>query len=307
MAIGENFYPDQDYQDIANLSRLQSSQALGYGDQAARYADPFMSERGKYQKQLSDLMANPGSLTSSPAYQFAYNQGLEAINRKGGVRSGAKLAALQQYGQGLASQQYQTQAKLLSDLAMSGASPAAAGLAYARGTERSQDYNQLAAAAKATRNQQSQGGAMPAGGGYSPGSYAPSSGAGANYYPTGYVPGSGTLPQYGYGGSGYTPLSNAGTGYVQSDSGTYDFGSSRPGDSYYTPGYSGGYDSGYGADSYSGGSRNFDMGTGGYGEYNPVSVPVGDFGGYGSYTDYFGDYGSDYGGGYDDYSSDYGY
>jgi hypothetical protein len=157
MAIGQNFYEDQPLQDISNLSRLQSAQALGYGDQAARYADPFMAERGKYQKKLSDLMENPGSFSSSPAYQFAYDQGLEALNRKGNVRSGSKMAALTKYGQGMAGQQYFNQAKLLSDLAMSGSSPASAGLSYARGTERSQDYNQLSAAAKAA-GQQSRGG-----------------------------------------------------------------------------------------------------------------------------------------------------
>lgn len=280
MAIGENFYPDQDYTDIANLSRLQSGQALTYGDQAARYADPFMGQRGQYQKQLSDLMANPGSFASSPTYKFAYDQGLEAINRKGGVRSGAKLAALQNYGQGLASQQYFNQAKLLSDLATSGSNPAAAGIAYARGTERSQDYNQLAAAAKATRNQmQTPGNASSAGGGYSPGSYAANSSAGANYYPPGYVPGSGSLPTYGYEPAPvYTPLSNAGTGYIQSDYGTYDFGSPSYGDSYYTP------SSGYS-----------DLGS------------LGGYGGYSGLDDYgYGDYGAggDYGG-YDDYGWDY--
>lgn len=163
MAIGQNFYPDQEYADIENLSRSQSRNALTYGDRAASYADPFMQERGKYQRQLSDLMADPGSFASSPTYKFAYDQGLEALHRKGGIRSGAKLAALQNYGQGMASQQFNTQAKLLSDLAMGGSSPAAAGLAYARGADRSQDYQSIGQAAKGAGAMQNRG----AGGGSS--------------------------------------------------------------------------------------------------------------------------------------------
>ena len=149
MTIGQNFYGDQGLTDIEDLSRRQGKQSLLYGDQAARYADPFMGERGKYQKQLSDLLADPGGYASSPVYKFAYDQGLEALNRKGSLRSGNKLAALEKYGQDMASQQYFPQAKLLSDLAMGGSSPGAAGLAYARGTERSQDQAQLSAAARA--------------------------------------------------------------------------------------------------------------------------------------------------------------
>jgi len=147
-----DFYGNQGLTDIEDLSRRQGKQSLMYGDQAARYADPFMGERGKYQKQLSDLLADPGSFSSSPVYKFAYDQGLEALNRKGSLRSGNKLAALEKYGQDMASQQYFPQAKLLSDLAMSGSSPATAGAAYERGTSRSQDQMQLSAAARAANS-----------------------------------------------------------------------------------------------------------------------------------------------------------
>jgi len=149
MAIGQDFYQNQGLTDIENLARSQSRQSLSYGDQAARYADPFMGERGKYQKQLSDLLADPGGYASSPVYKFAYDQGLEAINRKGSLRSGNKLAELERYGQGMAGQQYFNQAKLLSDLAVSGSSPTAAGVSYERGVGRSQDQAQMSAAARA--------------------------------------------------------------------------------------------------------------------------------------------------------------
>jgi len=249
MAIGQDFYQNQGLTDIENLARSQSRQSLSYGDQAARYADPFMGERGKYQKQLSDLLANPGSFSSSPVYKFAYDQGLEALNRKGSLRSGNKLAELERYGQGLAGQQYYNQAKLLSDLAVSGSSPTAAGVSYERGVGRSQDQAQLAAAARnlaSKNNQPQQPSYMPAGG-----STLPTGGASGGYG-GGY---SSYTPNYGYSGaidtpgqSGwintangpmpYTPSSQAGTGYISSDYGTYNFGTSKPGDSYYTPNYS---------------------------------------------------------------------
>lgn len=309
MALGDisDFYGPED--TFANLSRQQSGQSINQGYEAARLADPFANERKQYQNSLRDLVTNPGSFSSSPFYKFAYDQGLNALQRKGGVRSGNKLAALMSYGQDRASQSYFPQAQLLSTLAgATTGSPAAAGLAVSGAFNRSQDQASLAAAQRAAG--QNRGSAMPAGGGYSPGSYAPSSGAGANYYPTGYVPGSGTLPKYGYGAEPvYQPISGAGTGYVSSDYGTTTFGG---GGSYAQSPYANQYpsyiDDGYrtygmGVDAIGGGGGG-DTGPwyGGYGGYDSG------YGGYGGgldYTDY--GYGSDYGGGYDDYSGDYGY
>lgn len=134
--------------DIANLNDLQSLQAVDYGEQAARYSDPFMAERGQYQNQLSKLMKNPGSFFSSPFYKAAYDQGLNALQRKGSVRSGNKLAALMKYGKDIASQSFFPMVDRLSQLAQGGSSPAAAGLSYAAGTNRGQDYASMAAAAR---------------------------------------------------------------------------------------------------------------------------------------------------------------
>jgi hypothetical protein len=147
-----NFYEDQPYTDIANLSRRQSANALSFGDQAAKYADPFMGERPQYQNQLKQLMTNPGEFGSSPVYEFAYNKGLDAINRRaaaqGRLKSGNYLAELMDYGKKSVSELYYPQANLLSNLAMSGSSPSSAGRSYAYGTERAQDYESLAQAAK---------------------------------------------------------------------------------------------------------------------------------------------------------------
>lgn len=284
MALGEisDFYGPED--TFSNLTRNQSGQSVGYGYEAARLADPFANERKQYQNSLRELTSNPGSFSSSPFYKFAYEQGLNALQRKGTVRSGNKLAALMSYGQDRASQSYFPQAQLLSTLAgATTGSPAAAGLAVSGAFNRSQDQASIAAAQKAAAQKNGMSGNSMFGG-YSPGSYAPAPTSGGGYYPTGYTPGSGSLPTYGYGPAPiYQPSSGAGTGYVSSDYGTYDFGTGASGDSYYTPNY------GYGSES--------DF-SGGYGGgYDPYSGYSGGM----DYTDYgYGsDYGTDYG--YDDY------
>lgn len=260
--FGQDFYPDQGLQDITNLSNLQAMQAPIYGQQAAQYADPFMSQRGQYQKQLSDLLANPGSFASSPAYQFAYNQGLDALQRKGNVRSGNKLAALQNYGQQAASQLYFPQAQLLSNLAISGSSPAAAGVAYQRGTERGQDYAQLGTAARSASRQApmptnttpwwAQTQTQPTS---QSSSALPYSNLGGLY--------GGMSGSVDYNTPGYTPSSYSGTGYVTTNGNTTTFGGYDPySDPYFNSGIS--------------------------------SDTLGDYGNYGDYLGDYGDYSGDY-------------
>lgn len=286
MAFGYtgNFYGPED--TFGNLLQSQSAASPGIGYEAARLADPFGNERKQYQNKLKTLVDDPGSFSSSPFYKFAYDQGLNALQRKGSVRSGNKLAALMKYGQGMASQAYFPQANLLSTL--SGAttgSPAAAGLSVAGAFERSQNLANLAAANKAKGSQMSGGGAPigPQGPGLhdqlsamyrmgGTGTGAPSGGYGGGSPGSSYYSG-GSMP-YSMGGLG--PASTAGTGYVSSDYGTYDFGSPYSGDSYYTPSY--------GADS-------------GYSDYSPYG-----------YSDFGGGYDSGYSDYYDPgYVSDYGW
>lgn len=218
---------DPGLKDIANLSQLQSLQYPQYGEQAAKYADPFMSQRGQYQKQLSDLLANPGSLTSSPAYQFMYNQGLNALQRKGNVNSGAKLAALQNYGQQAASQFYFPQAQLLSNLAMSGSNPGAAANSYIWGATGGMQNAQNAAAARAANSPVS----SPSSTNQTPWWAQPITQQQPSSQVTGSLPYSNLSGLYGgmsgsvdYGTPGYTPSAYAGTGYMTSDYGTTNFG-----------------------------------------------------------------------------------
>lgn len=263
MAIGQNFYADQPEQDFSNLSRLQSGQALQYGDRAAQYADPFMGERKQYQNQLSNLMANPGSFASSPTYQFAFNQGLEALNRRsaasGKTGSGNYLADLMKYGQGMASQQFFPQANLLAGLAQGGSSPAAAGLSYARGADRSQDYAQLSQMAKSAGQKQGQPQGQPQGGGMNymrgfdesmksafPGSGYSGGGTGLPSGGYGYGMAGGMSGQVDPWSAGYTPSTGAGQGYMLGNNmdagfggGNTDFYGFGGGGDYSIPDYSG--------------------------------------------------------------------
>lgn len=248
-------------EDISGLFDQQANQSVGVGNVAANLADPFKNERGAYQNSLRSLMSNPGEFSSSPVYKFAYDQGLNALQRKGNVRSGNKLASLMKYGQDMSSQLYFPQANLLSTL--SGAttgSPAAAGMSYTSAYNRSQDQRQAgkAAGAYGSPNYTAAGTSstpwwmnVPDNPGVStPFSQQASTGMSGYSGYGGY--GGNTGYDYGYGG--YTPSSAAGTGYASSDYGTTTWGD---GGGYYDP---------YGLSGYSD-----------YGDYG---------GGYGDYADY---------------------
>lgn len=269
-----NVYNDDPYTDFANLSNLQSSQSIGYGQQAARYADPFMDERANYQKRLRDLIANPGSQESSPFFKYLMETQMNQVNAnnaaRGLTKSGRGAMALQDRAAGVATQSYFPQVQALTQLAQGGASPAAAGISYERGVRASQDQAQMAAASRAAGQTRAPS---------TPNYYTPSDTPAGQSAP---APQSYGLPysQPTYGGSyntpgqagyidtnagimPYVPSSGAGTGYISSDYGTYNFGSSAPGDSYYTPSSG---NAGY--DPYSSGYSDF-----GYNDY-------GDYGGY---------------------------
>ena len=70
----------------------------------------YQKVAGTAANKLNELLQNPSSVTSTPGYQFAYNQGLEAVNRtaaaKGQLGSGNRLYDLTKFGQGIASQTY---------------------------------------------------------------------------------------------------------------------------------------------------------------------------------------------------------
>ena len=273
------------YDELADLTQQQSFQSKNIGNTAASLADPFSGERRGYQNQLRQLMANPGQFGSSPAYQFAFDQGLEALNRKaaagGMLGSGNRLAELTKYGQGMAGQQFFNQANLLSRLSgVDSSSPAAAGIAYSGGMNRSQDQSGMSAVARALGRQpqgQPQGGmqtGLPSGGAF------PSM-SGGSY--SGYGSG-GTINDMlgGYGGGGYTPSYGSGGGFMQSDYGQTNFGGGMPS-----------------------GGAGFDPFTSNYGGSYDWFGGGGDQGGYSDFGSYGGDY--DFSGGGNTYEGDYSY
>jgi hypothetical protein len=91
-------------------------------------ADPFAAYRGTYANELNALMANPNSVTQTPGYQFQLAQGLQAQQAQqaaqGSLVSGGANLQAQQYGQGLASKQYQQQLSNLEALSGANQSPA---------------------------------------------------------------------------------------------------------------------------------------------------------------------------------------
>lgn len=80
-----------------------------------------VSQNNEYANKLKALMANPDSIQNTGAYQFQYNQGQQALERSAAARgmsgSGNVLAELMRYGQGQASQAYDTEANRLAALA----------------------------------------------------------------------------------------------------------------------------------------------------------------------------------------------
>ena len=73
-----------------------------------------------YEKRLQELVSDPNSISDSNAYKFRFNQGQQALERgaaaKGMLGSGNTLAALAQYGQGMASDEYGNEVSRLGAL-----------------------------------------------------------------------------------------------------------------------------------------------------------------------------------------------
>jgi len=78
------------------------------------------ADQQKYRTQLSTLLSNPGSMTTSPVYQAMLDSGTNAVNRSaaasGMLNSGNRLSDLMNQGQKTAAQYYFPQANLLTSL-----------------------------------------------------------------------------------------------------------------------------------------------------------------------------------------------
>lgn len=71
-----------------------------------------------YEQRLFEIMNDPDQIANTNAYKFRFNQGQQALERsaaaKGMLNSGNTLAALADYGQGQASQEYGNEFNRLS-------------------------------------------------------------------------------------------------------------------------------------------------------------------------------------------------
>ena len=90
-------------------------------DYAKSITDTLGGTSNKYDTRLNALLDNPDSIKDTGAYKFSFDQGQQALERsaaaKGMTGSGNTLAELVKYGQGMASQQYNTEANRLAGLA----------------------------------------------------------------------------------------------------------------------------------------------------------------------------------------------
>ncbi len=107
---------------IRQYLNSQSSSADAAQQSLQNYGSSAESARGAYSNPYEDrlvqLMNNPDSIADTNAYKFRFNQGQQALERsaasRGMLNSGNTLAALADYGQGAASQEYGNEFNRLS-------------------------------------------------------------------------------------------------------------------------------------------------------------------------------------------------
>ena len=128
---GVSNFVDQMYQPDPLSQQASMQFGRDFGDSGGRLRgylntspgempNQFQGALGDTQNRLTSLLDNPDSINQSAAYKFRFNQGMDAVNRnlaaKGLLGSGNRLAALSDYGQGQASQEYGDQFNRLSGL-----------------------------------------------------------------------------------------------------------------------------------------------------------------------------------------------
>jgi len=106
---------------VGAYSAYQSSKANSQANRLANsqlgMEQELFGAQGQYRDQLSQLMADPSSVTKLPSYQFFKDQGAESVARNFAANpGGAQGVALEQYGQNYASSAYEQQAQLLAGL-----------------------------------------------------------------------------------------------------------------------------------------------------------------------------------------------
>lgn len=110
-------------QQQKSIQAAMDQQQRMYDQQRSDQAPWLASGQGALGR-LNDLLADPSSISSSPAYQFRMQQGQQALERsaaaRGGLSGGGFMKSLDRYSQGLASDEYGNQWNRLSGLAQMG-------------------------------------------------------------------------------------------------------------------------------------------------------------------------------------------
>ncbi len=106
-SLYSNYSDRQANDEIIDMLRQKYEQGQGY-------LSPYQESGQQANTQLSQALAagfNPSDLENDPSYQFRLQQGQNALTRSLGAsglsQSGAALKAAQDYGQGMASNEYQ--------------------------------------------------------------------------------------------------------------------------------------------------------------------------------------------------------
>ena len=112
-----NLYQGDNPNQLTNPFQQKPAQAGFFSPMANPY-QLRQPQTNAYKSQLDSLLTNPSSFSGTPGFQFALDQGLNAVQRSNsaGRNSGNALAALANYGQGLATQDYGNQVDRLGRL-----------------------------------------------------------------------------------------------------------------------------------------------------------------------------------------------
>ena len=153
----------------------------GIASQAEGQSGTQFGEQQQYAGMLNNLISDPSSITSTPGYQFNFNQGADAVSREMGAAglggSGNEGIALTQYGQQYATSALTQQEQLLGQLS---------GL-----TTTSSNSSLLGTASSANNNSFNQTGQLLASLGYMSGGYGGSGGFNSAAANGGVIPGGG--------------------------------------------------------------------------------------------------------------------
>lgn len=126
--------------DLFGVPRPEQQQAQTSQPQTINLFGREITVPGQEQTPQTQFTEGFSGFQASPGYQFRLDQGVEAIDRaanaRGLLNSGSRLKALNEFGQGVASEEFNTFANRLASLAglgqVSGQSLGAQGSAFSR-------------------------------------------------------------------------------------------------------------------------------------------------------------------------------